>query len=340
MSVGLLCRCDYGGLSNLTAEVHRHIKPDRTLILDVPDAHRGPCYPGNYSGSGPVYQTEFRGALPDLIIEWAVAEGIDALWTAETFYDDRLITRAHQQGIRTICYAMPELAPWFVERRPPPLPRQLHVPTWYRMDTLRNAQLLPFPIARDRLPYKHRPEVRHLFHPAASAMLDRNGTEILLAALPHIDADVKLTIRDPHQQVRLPPGVRIDVRIVAEPTIEYWEQYPHDIDLLVLPRRYAGLSLPIQECASLGVPALLIDSDVYAAEPFVNTIPSTGSRPAQMKGGTVPVHTADPRALANAINHLARNPGSQATASMEADWWAETHAWHGPLGDRWFRALG
>lgn len=352
MTLGILARCDTGGLAALTREVHRHLHPTRTLLIEVPDAHRGNCAPDEYI-HGDVYRTEFRGALPDNVIEWAVAPGIDTLWTAETFYDDRLITRAHQQGIRTVCYTMPELAPWYVDSRPPPKPRELHVPTWWRIDTLPNAQLLPLPVARDRLPPRKLwidgpgfsdGENLHLFHPVGTPFHDRNGTEILLAAMPFVTAqNVRLTIRT-HRWIE-PPKCDVDVTIVhagdGDPTFDYWDGYPDSIDMLVMPRRYGGLSLPVQECASLGVPAVMLGTDPYAVEPFVASIPSTGSRPERMKGAPlqgIPVHSADPRVLANAIDHYARHGIlDEANAAMA---WAAAHAWAGPLGGRWRGILG
>ncbi len=118
------------------------------------------------------------------------------------------------------------------------------------------------------------------------------------------------------------------------PVQNYWETYPDDIDLLVLPRRYGGLSLPVQECAALGVPALMLQTDPYAQEAFVHAIPSTGSSPGNMKGGQVPVHTADPRALAAAIDILVAHPEQHQAASLEAGAWAETHSWDGPQACR------
>lgn len=349
MTLGLVGRCDTGGLAALTREVHRHLHPARTLLVDVPDARRGDCTPDEYL-HGQTYRTEFRGAFAEDAIDWAAAEGIDTLWSAETFYDDRLVRRAHQAGIRTVVYAMPELAPWYVDDTAI-VPRLVTTPTWWRLDKMPNAQVLPFPVARDRLPYDDRwrrpGDSLHLFHPVGTPFYDRNGTQILLDALPFITApEVRLTLHAArHVEI---PKCDIDVQVVrAEDGVDggislpdYWDVYPPNIDLLVLPRRYGGLSLPVQECASLGVPALMLQTDPYAIEPFVTSIPSTGSRPERMKGAPrdgIPVHSADPRVLATAIDFLARN-GVHAE-SRAANAWAEAHAWTGPLGDRWHTIL-
>lgn len=345
MTLGVIARCDTGGLAALTREVHRHLHPERTLLLDLEEHGRGACTPDDYI-EGNTYRTTYKGGLSQMAIEWVTAEGIDTLWTAETWYDDEsrqpLMRGAHGNGIRTIVYAMPELAPWAtgVARSGELFPRTIHVPTWWRLDTIPNAQLLPFPVARDRLPYTGRKRLEHLYHPAGVAMLDRGGTQILLDALPFlVTTDLRLTIRS-DRPVVVPEGTRIEVTVQGSQSIDYWDSCPTDADVLVLPRRYGGLSLPAQECASRGMPAIMLASDPYAQAPFVTTIPSTGSNLSNMKGGLVPVHGADPRTLAAAIDFLVEHPGEVERSSRSADEWAAEHDWEGPLGVKWAQLLG
>lgn len=341
MTLGIVARCDTGGLAALTREVHRHLHPERTLLVDLEERGRGECTPDEYATSN-TYRVGWKGALPDNAIEWATADEIDTLWTAEFWYDDRLLRESHGRHINTVCYAMPELSSWAVPGDVSPRPRELHVPTWWRLDTLPNARLLPFPIARDRLPYRQRTEVRHLYHPAGVAMMDRNGTQLLLDALPFLSIayDYRLTIRA-DRPVDVPLGTNVDIEVVTSDAAEadYWNVCPADADLLVIPRRYGGLCLPLQECASLGLPAVTLASDPYAQNEFVTSIPTTGSHAERMKGGLVPVHSADPRALAAAIDYLAAHPAVVTAASREADTWAEENAWDGRLGEAWARLL-
>lgn len=344
MSVAIIGRCDGGGLAALTREVHRHVRPARTLLLDLEEQGRGACTPDDYQAGGTdVFRCMFKGGIADRAIDWLTAEGVDTIWSAETFYDDRILRASHGNGIRSVVYAMPELAPWSSDSSAV-WPRTITTPTSWRMDLMPpNTAVLPMPVARDRLPYIERKQVRHLYHVAGyplapRAMLDRNGTEMLLAALPFVTSEgLRLTIRAGAGVVV--PDTKVDVEVVSDPVIDYWESYPADIDLLVLPRRYGGLSLPVQECASLGVPSLMLQTDPYAQTQFVHTIPATGSSLARMKGGRVPVQDADPRALAHAIDFLVDHPEQHHTASIEAGVWAESAAWDGPLGARWQTVL-
>lgn len=334
-------RCDGGGLASITQELHRHLQPERTLLLDLGDRGRGDCTPDDYT-YGDVYRSEWMGGLSSRAVDWVCDPGCEVLVAVETFYDDRVLTLARQRGMRVVLYAMPELAPWAttaLTRLAPSAPRpELLIPTGWRRETLPEAQVLPWPVARDRLPYRQRDEVRHLFHVTGAAMRDRAGTDLLLAALPNVVEPCRLTIRS-ERPINVLPGGAVDVTVVNDRVENYWQSVPDDVDLLVAPRRYGGLSLPLQECASRGIPAVTLATDPYAGLPFIHTLSTTTSQDVRMKGGTVPVYSADPRALANLIDYLVRNPDLQAVASKAADGWAHEHRWDGPLGARWCAAL-
>lgn len=332
MTFGAVLRCDgAGGLAAISVEFARHMLPDRALLIDMEDQGRGVCDPSAFSMLSSTYATTFKGSLPDRAIEWLVAPGIDSLISFETWYQPDLPLIAHRAGLRTIVYAMPELAAW------PYAARVTAVPTTWRMDTLLNSVLLPMPVARDRLPFTQRKSVEHLFHVAGAAMLDRNGTALLCEALPWVTADVRLTIRT-ERPVNV-PRCNVEVEVLTDPVQDYWRVYPDDADLLVMPRRYGGLNLVLQEAASLGIPALTLQTDPYATEAFCSAIPATNARPERMKGGQIPVNAADPRALAAAIDWIVRHPEEHAAASLAADAWAADHSWE-TLGPRWRQVLG
>ena len=337
LSFAMVGRCDGGGLAAISREVHRALHPTRTLILDLEEHGRGECWPDDYT-HGDVYRVPSKGAIPERAIEWLVTPGVDTLLSFETWYEPDLPLIAHRQGIRTVIYAMPELAAW---RHPA---RQTFVPTSWRLDRLPNAIVLPMPIARDRLPFVLRKNVAHIYHVAGAAFHDRNGTNLLFDALPYVTSDVRVTIKADSTRTLPPlPVCKLDITVDDEHHVDYWKQYPTDADLLVLPRRYGGLSLVANECASLGIPALMLATDPYAQERWVSSVPSTGSRNQSMKGAPkdgIPVFSADPRTLANVIDYLARHPDVHQEASYEADRWAESMSWTSPLGDRWRQLLG
>jgi hypothetical protein len=343
MSFALVGRCDGSGLASMSVEAHRHLHPARTLLIDLGERGRGDCsvesYVAHQYQGMEIYQTTFAGGLPTRALEWFCGPGVDTIYVPEYLYDSRLLPMAKQAGIRVVVHAMPELAPWATTapqqlERSAPRP-ELAIPTRWREDTLPGARLLPVPVARDRLPYRQRTSVTHLHHVTGAAMLDRAGSAILLAALPHVTRDCLLTIRTERELI-IPPAPHVDVEVLTDRTENYWESYP-EMDLLVVPRRYGGLSLPFQEAASLGVPTLMLDSDPYASAPFAITIPSKPGRDAPMKGGIVPVFDADPRDLALMIDRAVVGELRETIASLSlgANAWAERHAWDSRLGAEW-----
>jgi hypothetical protein len=347
MSVACILRCDNGGLGNISREIVRHLTPERVLLVDLHGSGRGPCDPAPFDlPEIDLYRTDFLGGLNAVALDWITSEGVDVLFGMEVWYEgyelagQGILARAHNNGLRSVLYAMPELSPWCVDSGLRPRPHTFAVPTAWRLDTMpHGTTVLPLPVARDRLPFTHRSQVASLYHVAAPAMLDRNGTDLFLTALPFVTEEVFVTIRNSSDRGLVIPRCRADVEVIDKPADHYWQIVPDHVDLLVQPRRYGGLSLPVQECASLGIPTLLLDSDPYAMFDFAHVIPNRGSRDRRMKGGMVPVYDADPRALAAKIDQLVRDPTRQQAASHAADAWAEAHAWDSPLGARWCATL-
>lgn len=345
MSLGLVGRCDGGGLATLGVSVHEHLHPARTLLIDLGARGRGDCsvesYVAHQRPGMEIYQTAFAGGLPTRALEWFTGPGLDCIYVPEFLYDQRLLTMARANGIRVVVHAMPELAPWATtapDRLDKSAPRpELAIPTRWREETLPGARLLPVPVARDRLPFRQRTKVEAFHHVTGAAMADRNGTAALLAALPHVTEPCALTIRS-EKPINVPP-CKVDVTVLTDRTVNYWESYPADFDVLVLPRRYGGLSLPIQECASLGAPTLLLDADPYASGIGAFMVHSEQGREYAMKGGTIAVRDVDPRAIAQMMDRLVAGVYDVAEFSTAAGEWAERHAWHGPLGDEWCEYL-
>lgn len=347
MSFGLVGRCDGSGLASISVETHRHLHPARTLLIDLGERGRGDCsvesYVAHQRRDMEIYQTDFAGGLPTRALEWFCGPGLQTIYVPEYLYDSRLLPMARANGIRVVVHAMPELAPWATtapDRLDKSAPRpELAVPTSWRQETLPGARLLPVPVARDRLPFRQRTRVEHLFHVTGAAMLDRNGTQLLCAALPHVTRPCELTIRT-EKPLQIPP-CKVDVNVITDRADNYWESIPSTADLLVLPRRYGGLSLPIQECASLGIPTLLLEGDPYENVAGAEMVCAEPGRSHRMKGGDVEVRDTDPRLIAAAIDSCVGGDRADdiAADSAAADRWAERHSWHGPLGDEWCEYL-
>jgi glycosyltransferase involved in cell wall biosynthesis len=184
---------------------------------------------------------------------------------------------------------------------------------------------MPMPVDRERLPWRERTHARVFWHPGAPAMLDRNGTDVVLNALHLVRTPTTVVISGSGREPGTTQIGRCTVILAAERG-DYWEGYDR-ADVLLLPRRYGGLSLPVQEALSAGLPVVMLDTGPYAGQGGVLTVPTTSARDMAMKGGTFPVYDTDPQYLADQIHELVDDPGLVVRASHAANATAEALSW-------------
>ncbi len=321
MRCGLFgARADAGGLATMTREFARHIPPERTLIVDLGDKGRGETHHDWYPDAVVQYGMDHL-IEPETILRFC--DGLDLVIGFETFYRADFCALARSVGCRTLLIAMPEL--YRADHAPPDA---CWVPTTWEIDRVPNAEHVPWPVARDRLPFRQRNEARIFHHVAATPFHDRNGGRILLAALRHVRSDIDLTVRGGrgHWPTRVGPVAIFQLAGTHE---DYWRAWPDEADVLVMPRRYAGQCLPVAEAASLGIVPLMLDLPPYdAVLPPECRVPARGSFPVNMGGlGRFDVHGADPRVLAAAIDRLAGDPPLVGRLSATMDEWSSSSDW-------------
>lgn len=306
-------------------EFHRNIEPDRTLLIDMGVLTRGfAVHPERYPDATTV---AFDGvSLPeDQVRKWL--RGLDVVYSAETFYDWRMVEWARDEGVATVLHVMPE----FYRHDDAGLPRpdRFWAPTAWRLDLLPpETRLVPVPVALDRFTPRHVTKVERLIHVAGHrAAADRAGTTSVLRALRHITTPMTVVLITQDKTV---PGVSTKRGVVlerrAKSMCEYWELYDHG-DALVAPRRYGGLSLPFNEAAAAGLPMILPDSP-----PHRETWPGMHVRtqPAgdiATSAGRIVLHATDAHALAAAMTTLVTQPSDAADLSAASIAWAKTHSW-------------
>lgn len=336
----MIARADNRGLGVQSWEFHRHMKPEATLVIDMGRLSPYANFPERYAGSE-VRVAPFDGdRLEDADMQWLL-ERSDVIYTAETPYDYRLLDLARERGVRTVIQPNHEFFRW---NREPDLPRPdlFIAPSLWHYDEWPEPKIyLPFPVARDRLPYRPRTEARRFLHVRGHpAMQDRNGTRLLMQALPYVRRPIELTVTTQarmgsmHNRAR-PRNVRmmIDSRDVPN----YWSLYD-GFDVLVLPRRFGGQSLPMNEALSAGMPVLMLDTPPQSRIlPAKCLIPARNARPIACQPGFVDCCDADPHAVAERIDALAGDPALVASMSAWADAYAESISWD-RLGPR-YRSL-
>lgn len=321
--VGLLARADCGGLAAQTFELWRHLRPARTVVMDLGPDGRGSVDLGLYEPNSTQEVRVNRGkVLDDPAFGWLL-DGIDVLVTVESdYWRPSLFDECTRAGVRTVLQTNPELHKDRYDAADVILN-----PTGWEHDRLPDtATIFPAPVARDRLAWEVRRRARVFFHPWAPAMDDRNGTELVLAALPYIHEEITLIVRAP-SDVRLPRHVGpVTVVHLDDTPAHYWDAWP-EADVLLLPRRYGGLSLPMQEALSLGMPVVSLDVAPQHEWPGVFSVPAHLDHRARMAGGVFDVHGCDPRDLAGAVDELAISPTLVEGLSNGADFHADAIDW-------------
>ncbi len=312
-------KSDNGGLGNLLWELCRHLEPDRVLVMDLGEFGRSDVHLDRFDGLDT--RVVHGLGIPADDRAWLL-DGCDVLYSAETWYEDTIAHEARDRGVRTVLHVMPEL---YLASR---ISDETWVPTTYRHALVSRSTIVPVPVALDRFEYAPRYPAEHFVNLWAPAMLDRNGTDATFAALELIREPVKFTVLGAQRSIEmLTSPVELDCSPRPYP-VDYFDVWPDDADVLVLPRRYAGLSMPVQEAAARGMPAIMTACEPQNEWPGVVPVPSRG-RPTRhrMAGGLVDVHDPDPVAIARAVERLATDHAFACEMSARARRWAEDLSW-------------
>ena len=327
MRLGLIARADGSGLGTQTLELYRHLSPHRTLVIDVGHLHNSTTHCNKAT-----YLDRYPGAMVcrgwqlggQQLVEFL--RGLDVVVTCETPYGPDLIPLARRMGVRSVICPNYE----FLDRSH--RPDLWAAPSLWHWDEIPEPKIhLPVPIALDRFGDR-RPSgapkwqgdaarcpnkgPRHFLHLVGRpAIHDRNGTPDVLAALRHVKSDIRLTVKCQDvnylAQLRIHAHVPPNVELIVDSsdTRDYWDNYRVG-DVMILPRRYGGLCLPVNEALGAGMPVIMTD-----ISPNNQWLPAEWLVPATktaefMACNRVDVHQADSVALAARIDLFASDEAS------------------------------
>ena len=320
--LALVARADNGGIANQTWQFARRMKPERILIVHASHTTRGAARPERYSFDyGPAVQIAWR-APKRHNAEWLL-DGVDAVFSVECWYGTAIPEAAALKGVKTVLQGNPEMT----GDEPSDV---LWAPTNWRRDALPpGSKIMPFPTDHELFPSDplFKRDVRQIYHVHSDAMCDRNGTELLYQAAPHINHEVRISIRG---------GAVHNVEHVGLATIEwlghhdgmFYEHWPRTVGLFVAPRRFGGLSLPMQEAATLGLPIISLDVAPQASVlPMQGLVRAWSERSEHMRGGQFEVNTCDPKTLARKINEVIQQRHLYDFLAERSRTWAEAISW-------------
>lgn len=329
MRIGLVARGENRGLGLQTWEAFRHLNPTATLLVDMGELARGfPSFPERFPGATRVRFDGHRFSDTDLVRDWLTT--VDVVYTAETAYQWAMCKWARQAGVATVVHTNPELHRT-VEDRDGHEPSMWWNPTGWHMDLLTDAGWtrapvveVPMPVATERFRQREpadRVRFLHVLGHVASA--DRNGSSIVARALRRVRAGQTWTVRAQLPGVfREPANVTADLT-VAGPVDNYWDLY-NDADVLVMPRRYGGLCLPVQEAMAAGLAVVMSDCAPNRRWPIV---PLLAERPSKLNRRGIIVHAPNFVDLVQITDRLETNPGEVDDWSARSLRWAAENSW-------------
>ncbi len=313
MRWGLIARPETGrGLGVQSYGLYSNLEPDSVLLVNTDDK-----FDKDFLRYGGAWVCSFsNGQLPEEFVrDWLST--LDVVVAVETVYDWRLLDWARDANCRTVIQINPEFI-----KPTQALPDVIWLPTGWRRDSFpEDARIVRFPIEKKEfitLPSVDDP-VRILHVAGKPALADRNGTELFSTALRRVkgNAEFTVTVQGPE-----PAGLE-KTTVLFNPSNE--EMYK-DQHVLILPRRYGGNCLPVNEAIARGMAVIMTSIEPNTEWPIFSVGVSPG-RIIDMPCGAVRLYDADPLELPNAITTLTNSRGILGMHMAASREYAEEYSW-------------
>jgi hypothetical protein len=321
MTLGIVGRADSTGLGTIGWEFVRHLRPGKVLGIDLSGERSYAPVRSRFPAS-----THWTSGFPTRDEVGDFLDGCSTVLTFETPYGPDLFPMAREKGIRTVLVVMPEYLPTYGPGQGPDL--FVNPTPWSPFKLPSPTMTIPIPIALDRFDYPRiRPldEPLRLVHPAGRIVgRDRNGTLLVEKAAKLFHVPVELAVQEGRPIVRDLTNY-FDVFVKA--------------DVLVLPRRYGGLCLPMQEAAAMGIPTVLLDVGGYREMEWPGTllVPSSRIGARRMRGNQIVHYQTRPPLLARYVNALLDDEEHYEKTSVFVRSWAEARSWEALRG--WWESV-
>lgn len=249
--IGLVARCDDSGLGIMSLDLFKNFIIEKTLVVT-----------GSYENHYERYQ-EFENSEA-IICEFGTPmieeinyflKDLDLVIAIETPYNWNVFSKAKERGIKTILIPMYE---WTQPNDEIPAKPDLFLcPSSLDYDLMPNPKiLLPTPINRKLIPFRERTEAKtFIFNNGHGGWGGRNSLNEFFQALPFIKSDIKFKVRT---QVPFEDAIN-DSRVEMETGDIPYEKLWEEGDIALHLHKFDGLSLPLNEAMSSGMPIISIN---------------------------------------------------------------------------------
>jgi len=263
MKIGLIARMDDTGLGNQCLELAKMLNPSKVFLVDSSSWNEGKftTHPEWYKN----YNTQL-GNPEGWIQEHEIVEflnDLDVVISCELFYSDNVVPFARDAGIKTILQFNYE---FLHHMEPRHLPDVLLSPSFWYLEEVKelygnHCEVVHLPpptehtqfdkVRQNNLSKKHR-RLLHVVGKAATQ--DRNGTNTVIEMLKYAESDFEIVfkVQTGSNFICNDPRARIEYSNVVNRTDLY-----DGFDALILPRRFAGLCLPMNEALLSGLPVIM-----------------------------------------------------------------------------------
>jgi hypothetical protein len=264
MRLGIIARSDNTGLGNQTRELVNMLNPDKILLINSRFFNQNKQHPEWYSEYN--CQTTTKGfPTTNEIVEFL--KDIDVVISCELFYNPKFVDLAKSRGIKTILQYNYEFLDYLANPRLT-LPDVLVAPSLWNFGDVADkfghkttVVHLPPPtnvslFSKAREINKSKTHKRLLHIAGKAAVKDRNGTNTVIEMLNYSIGDYELVIK-----TQSPLDIKCDdprLTIDASSPDSHQSLY-EGFDAMILPRRYAGLCLPMNEALISALPVFMTD---------------------------------------------------------------------------------
>ena len=262
MRIGIIARCDDTGLGNQTRELVNMLNPEKIMVINSRFFNQNKQHFEWYEEYN--HQTTIKGFPTTREIEDFI-KGVDVVISCETFYSPRFVDIARSRGVKTILQYNYEFFGNLVHTEWS-LPDVLVAPSLWNMDKMvelfgDKCKVVYLPPPTNHNKFKNAKENnmskfhnRILHIGGKAAVKDRNGTNTVIEMLKYSTGDYEVVIKT---QTDL--GIRnaSERLTIQTSTTKEPEDLYSGYDAMVLPRRYAGLCLPMNEALLSGLPVFM-----------------------------------------------------------------------------------
>lgn len=267
MNICVIARADSTGLGVQSRNWVHLLRPYKIIVINSKPFNGNQQHFEWYDRHNNAYRIE--GFIKDNEIS-AILDGVNVLLTFEIPYNYNLISEARRRGIKTIIQNNWEFTDYLL-RPNLPLPDLLVNHSYWNLDKQRTiwpdiTEYCPTPLFIEDFNKNFTVNIarsgkkRFLHVAGRKTHLDRNGTEDLLEAVKLIPKEIDFELVIKTQTVAIPDVIDSRITIDNSSPVDERELYCN-FDAMILPRRYAGASLPMNESLASGLPVIMTDID-------------------------------------------------------------------------------